>query len=231
MRLEIEDRRERSVTVHVDDGWLAALKSAQEKLAAADLDLQPLSFGDILRLPEAVRISSATQEVDDESVELILEVVRQALADLTTGRAGEGEKLSAVLSSQLQALRQLVDQIVADQEPLREDHLLRLRSRVEELLGDRTSLDADRLEQEIAYLAERGDVREEIDRLSSHVSHFAKTMEQDGAIGKKLDFIAQEMARELSTLGAKFRHSTILRRNVEAKLICEQIREQVQNIE
>ena len=67
--------------------------------------------------------------------------------------------------------------------------------------------------------------------MSGHVGHFAETMDQDGPLGKKLDFIAQEMARELSTLGAKCRHSGILQRNVDAKLLCEQLREQVQNIE
>lgn len=231
VRLEVEDRRERPVSVDLNASLIEALKQARAELAASDLELDPLRFSDLLRLPDALRITTGASEVDGEAASSILKVVDQALQDLETSRAQEGDRLTEILTAQVEALGLLVEQTAADQEGLRIDQGQRLRSRIDELIGDRIELDEGRLEQEIAYLAERADVREEIDRLVGHLAHFEATMKLDGAVGKKLDFIAQEMARELSTLGAKCRQAGVLDRNIDAKLICEQIREQVQNIE
>ena len=93
-------------------------------------------------------------------------------------------------------------------------------------------LDDSRLAQEVAILAERGCVQEELDRLRSHLEHLRELVEtDDNAVGKRLDFLAQEIFRELSTLAAKYRDPIAVQRVLDGKLLCEQIREQVQNIE
>ena len=107
----------------------------------------------------------------------------------------------------------------------------RLRQRLEELSDRTPELDDSRIGQELAMLVERSDVREELDRLASHLESFRQSMSRPGPIGKKLDFIAQEILRELSTLGAKCRQAGVVEMQVDAKLLCEQIREQVQNVE
>lgn len=231
LRLDVEDRRERPVTVEVNKSWIAALLQAQKELEEANLDLERLRLGDLLRIPDAVRISAQSHEVDAESSASILAVLEGTLNDLESSRAKEGAKLKSVLEAQLASLADLVEQISGEQETIRRDQEARLRSRVQDLVGDDEIVNEGRMEQEIAFLAERSDVREELDRLITHVDHFLDTVAQSGAIGKKLDFIAQEISRELTTLGAKCRQAGVLQRHVEAKLICEQIREQVQNIE
>jgi len=105
-----------------------------------------------------------------------------------------------------------------------------LRDRLEALLGNH-ELDPSRLAQEVAVLADRSDVTEELDRLDAHLEHFHELMATDGAIGKRLDFLTQEIFRELNTLGAKCRHARMTRAVLDAKVLCEQLREQVQNLE
>jgi len=231
LRLDVEDRRDRPVTVDVNKAWVSALLQAQKELESAHLDLEKLRLGDLLRIPDAVRISATTLEVDAEISALIFAVLEGALDDLETSRAREGAKLQSVLEAQLALLADLVEEISAQQESIRRDQAERLRSRIQDLLGNSEIVDERRIEQEIAFLAERSDVREELDRLATHVTHFRDTMAESGAVGKKLDFLAQEISRELTTLGAKCRQAGVMQRNVEAKLICEQIREQIQNIE
>ena len=231
LRLDIEDRRDRPVTVEVNKSWISAFLQAQKELAEAHLDLAKFRLGDLLRFPDAVRISATTSEVDAESSASIFAVLEEALDDLESSRVKEGTKLKSVLEAQMASLADLVEQISAAQETIRRDQEERLRSRIQDLVGDSEIVDERRIEQEIAFLAERSDVREELDRLVTHMGHFLDTIAQTGAIGKKLDFITQEISRELTTLGAKCRQAGVMQRNVEAKLICEQIREQIQNIE
>ena len=105
-----------------------------------------------------------------------------------------------------------------------------LRSRMQDLLGDR-SLDEGRLAQEAALLADRSDVAEELDRLRLHLEHFDELLRSEGAVGKRMDFLAQEIFRELNTLGSKCRDAEMTRALLDAKVLCEQLREQVQNLE
>ena len=231
LRVDLEDQRERTVEVRVNRSWIAGLQKASQELREAELDLSPLSLGDLLRNPDAVRISADADAGDDNYSIPVLAVLDEALDELEASRAKEGNKLQTVLENQLEKLSVLVKEISAEQPTIRQDQEERLRSRVQEVLGDSQILDEGRLEQEIVFLAERSDVREELDRLVTHLSHFREAMMQPGGIGKKLDFIAQEISRELTTLGAKCRQAGVRQRNVDAKLICEQIREQVQNIE
>jgi uncharacterized protein (TIGR00255 family) len=107
----------------------------------------------------------------------------------------------------------------------------KVRRRMAAMLDGEGLPDEQRIAQEIAILLERGDVQEELDRLRSHLSHFEYLLEEEESVGRKMDFLAQEIFRELTTLGAKCRDSETSQRVIEGKLLCEQIREQVQNLE
>lgn len=231
LRLDVEDQRDRAVRVNVNRSWIEGLLQAKKELEEAQLDLGNLGLGDLLRNPDALRISTVGNEVDDQTSTAILKATDAALDELVSSRSKEGGRLREFLEGHLDSLSELVQEIAGDQEAIRREQEERLRRRIQELVSDAQNLDPGRLEQEVAYLAERSDVREELDRLVTHIGHFRDTMTQSGPTGKKLDFIAQEISRELTTLGAKCRQAGVLQRHVEAKLICEQIREQVQNIE
>jgi len=231
VRIDLDDRREREVEVHVNPSWIEALKRSATELEEQGLELGPLRLNDLLRIPDAVRISSGTAPIDQEISAAVLSALDAALEDLVASRDREGGKLQSVLIGHLDQLADLVDQIAADQETIRCELETRYRTRIEELAIDTDSVEESRVAQEIAILVERADVREELNRLMSHQASFRETMAGRGAIGKKLDFISQEISRELTTLGAKCRHAGISQRNVDAKLVCEQIREQLQNIE
>lgn len=231
LRVDVDDRRDRPMAVVVNNSWIAAILQASRELDETDLELEKLRLGDLLRIPDAVRISSLSAEADEESSASIYTALELALNELEESRQREGRKLLGVLEDQLATLASLVEEISGAQESIRSDQADRLRRRIRELVGSDATMDEGRIEQEIAILAERSDVREELDRLDSHIGHFRDTMSQSGPAGKKLDFIAQEIARELTTLGAKCRQAGVMQHNVDARLVCEQIREQVQNVE
>ena len=152
---------------------------------------------------------------------------------MVAARRTEGGNLRSALERLGDELGSVVNAVEAEWQGMTSDLPARLRARVEEILqGNAGHIDETRLVQEVAILAERGDVREELDRLQAHLGHYRELIEQEGeAIGKRLDFLAQEIFRELSTLAAKFREPEAVQRVIDGKLVCEQIREQVQNIE
>lgn len=231
LRMEVDDRRQQAVEVEVNRSWIAAIHDVSTELQESGLEFGRLQLGDLLKIPDAVRVSALTADEETETSGQVFSTLDEALADLENSRIAEGEKLRGVLEGLLRDLSDLIGKLSGMQDSLRRDQDERLRSRILELMGDANSLDEGRLEQEIAILAERADVREELDRLHTHVEHFEATMKQPGAVGKKLDFIAQEIGRELTTLGAKCRQTAVQKLNVDAKLLCEQLREQIQNIE
>jgi uncharacterized protein (TIGR00255 family) len=135
-----------------------------------------------------------------------------------------------VMEDKLAGVEDAVRRLDALRGPVREEMAAAFRRRVAELLGGQ-AVDETRVAQEIALLVDRSDVSEEIDRLRSHVEHFRAVMKEGAAAGKRLDFLTQEVFRELNTLGAKCRNAEMTRAVLDAKVLCEQIREQVQNVE
>lgn len=231
IRIDIDDRRERPVSVHLNRPWVAALQNVASELEAEGIELTNLDLSDLLRFPDALRISTETNQEDSEVIEAMMSTLESALADLQVSRAGEGKKLQAVLSQLLDSLESLVKEIDGAQVQVRSELESRFRLRLKELAEHSPGLEETRVVQEVAMLVERSDVREELDRLATHLEQFRSSMEGESPIGKKLDFIAQEILRELTTLGAKCRQAAVIQQHVDAKLLCEQIREQVQNIE
>jgi uncharacterized protein (TIGR00255 family) len=174
------------------------------------------------------------------SVEREIDVVRDATraafetaaTALDTMRAREGSALRDDLVKRLQHVLRLARDIERRAPEVIETHRKRLRERADRLrVAAEIDLDVARLEQEIAMFAERSDICEELTRLASHGEQFAGLLASDGAIGRRLDFLLQEMAREANTVGAKSPDAPIAHAVVEMKAEIERMREQVQNVE
>ena len=185
----------------------------------------PLNPLEVLRWPRVLE----TPEVDfDELSRALLAQLDQALAQLVENREREGAKLQelvlgrcAAMSDLARTLRQRVPEIIA---AIRARHT----ARIEEIAG---TLDPARLEQECALLLQRLDVAEELDRLEAHLGEVTRVMKQAQPIGRRLDFLMQELNREANTLGSKSAHIDTSGASIELKVLIEQIREQIQNIE
>jgi len=223
---------ERQVTVTVHRPVVMAAHKALEELVEGGLIAQQLTAGDLLRLPEAIAVQLAPDVWEDDDEALLLSVAAEALAQLVAGRANEGAKLGAVLDGLVDGLEAVAAELAELAVAARDEMAAALRKRLEELLeGSGRALDDGRLEQEVAVLADKGDVREELDRLAAHLSHCRELLAADGAVGKRLDFLSQEILRELNTVGSKCRNAEMTRKVLDGKGLCEQLREQVQNVE
>ena len=229
-RVDVRPRAERSVSVEVNMGVVRAAHAATHQLVEAGLIERGLAAGDLLRIPEAFRVEVASEAWNAEDHELLLAVARTAVAQLVASRETEGASLRAVLEERLLGLEDAVARLDSLRGAVREELSAALHRRLAELLGGQ-ALDETRVAQEVALLVDRSDVSEEIDRLRAHVEHFRTVLRESGGAGKRLDFLTQEIFRELNTLGAKCRNAEMTRAVLDAKVLCEQVREQVQNVE
>ena len=155
--------------------------------------------------------------------------VGEALGQLVAMREKEGEALARDLEARLETMSELSQKVSAEAPAALAEHRRRLQARLKELVA--APLDPGRLEQEVALLADRTDVAEELTRLDSHLAQFAELLRRPGPAGRRLDFLSQELHREVTTLGNKSQSSSIARLVIELKTEAERIREQVQNVE
>jgi uncharacterized protein (TIGR00255 family) len=170
-----------------------------------------------------------TQQADESALQTaVLKLFHSAVDSLLESRRREGEQLEGFLTQRLEAIDTLTSQIRRELPALRQRQEERLRGRLEEL---RAELDEGRLEQELVYLAQKGDVDEELDRLLAHVAEARRILAAGGPCGRRLDFLMQEFNREANTLSSKSSASSTTQSAVELKVLIEQMREQVQNIE
>lgn len=184
---------------------------------------------DICQLPDIITISEG--EIDVDAFWAILqEAVTIALDELVMMRRKEGQQLAEDLISRKERLWALTEEIHTRSPYVVEDHRRRLEGRLQELLEE-IPVDGERIAMEMAILAERSDITEELVRLKSHLEQLAKTINESKPIGRKLDFLVQEIHREINTIGAKANDLEINRKVVDAKSELEKIREQVQNLE
>lgn len=230
VRVEIRPRAERQAAVQVHMGVIRAAHAAVHELSDAGLVERGFSAGDLLRIPEAFRVELASEDWDEGDHALLLGVAEQALEQLVASRETEGASLAAALEERIAALEGVVAKVDALRGTVRQEMAESLRRRLSELLEGQP-LDEARVAQEVAVLVDRSDVSEELDRLRSHVDHFRAVAREPGPAGKRLDFLTQEVFRELNTLGAKCRNAEMTRGVLDAKVLCEQVREQVQNVE
>jgi uncharacterized protein (TIGR00255 family) len=163
--------------------------------------------------------------------QLLEPVVEQALAALIESRRREGEALGVDLGKRLQLLSQLLAEVGRLVEGAPEVHRRRLEERLSRLIDGGTPIDPQRLAQEVALLADRLDVTEEITRLRTHFGEFARLCQGESVAGRRLDFLTQEMNREVNTISAKAQSAEVAARIVAMKAELERLREQIQNVE
>jgi len=185
----------------------------------------------VLKMPGAMDLSAASDLALESAV---LARVDEALGRLQEMRAEEGKGMERELRERMARLQAATDQIEKQRSAMLHAHLERLKSRIQEMVG--SAADPDRVLQEAALLAERSDIQEELVRMSTHVRHFVSLLDQGGEVGKKLDFLLQEMNREANTLlskttGVAGEALKITEIGVAMKAEIEKSREQVQNIE
>ena len=185
----------------------------------------PLTVHEILRWPGAVPAATLEQEVLDAAA---LESVDRALEELVASRGREGAKLRQHILDRLQAAEDAVAALQPLLPELAAAQRERLATRLRDALGE---TDHERLAQEIALAAQKSDIDEELSRLAAHFSEVRRVLDQRGAVGKRLDFLMQELHREANTLGSKSGALETSRASLELKVLIEQMREQVQNIE
>jgi uncharacterized protein (TIGR00255 family) len=181
---------------------------------------------DLLRWPGVIGDDAGFD--DDALATAVTDLFEEALTDLMAYRQREGGQLAATISSRLDEIDSVVADVKGRTASIGHQIQARLQSRLEDL---KVQVDSERLEQEVALLAQRADVAEELDRLGIHVEEARSILRKPGPHGRRLDFLTQELNREANTLGAKATMVENSQRSVDLKVIIEQIREQVQNIE
>lgn len=184
-------------------------------------------FPTLLRLPD-VMTKTETQEVSEEEWNAVHSAIQQALAHLVDFRKQEGAALEKKFREKIDNIARLLDSIA----PYEKERVEKIKERITDALEKTISVDYDknRLEQELIYYIEKLDVNEEKQRLANHLKYFISTLESGTGQGKKLGFIAQEMGREINTLGSKSNHAEMQKIVVQMKDELEQIKEQVLNV-
>ncbi|WP_305075358.1 YicC/YloC family endoribonuclease [Propionivibrio sp.] len=204
---------------------LQRLKAFDAQVRGELPDAAPLSVSDVLRWPGMFgddSLDSATL------VPAALALAKEALDDFTASRAREGEKLAAVIMERVARMRALVREVEPRIPAAQAAFQEKLKQRLAEALG---SADDERIRQEVAVFAVRIDVAEELARLSTHLDEVERVLAAGGACGKRLDFLMQELNREANTLGSKSVVAEVSQTAMELKLLIEQMREQIQNLE
>jgi uncharacterized protein (TIGR00255 family) len=189
-----------------------------------------LGIGDLLRLPDVVRPAATSPRLQTAVAAALNQALAEAIEGLIADREREGAALAAVIGAQVEALEALVAALQARAPESIAAAREALQLRIREGLGD-LELDPQRLAQEAAILADRADIREELDRLVMHLPALREALSSDQPVGKRLEVLLQEVLRELSTTGAKSRDAELKRLVVEARLLTESAREQVSNVE
>ncbi len=191
----------------------------------------PVEVRDVLALPGIVTVASGETVLDDDELERLRAVVGEAADGFAAMRRDEGGRLRAALEVEVAAIREFVDWFEPQMDELRRRLVERYAERIRELLPNGVEVEPGRLVQEAAVAADRADVAEEVVRLRSHLVDVTKRLDGGGAVGRQLDFMCQELLRELNTLGSKCREVGVADRLVDAKAAVERLREQVQNLE
>ncbi|NIS37761.1 DUF1732 domain-containing protein [Candidatus Saccharibacteria bacterium] len=191
---------------------------------------QPIQLHDLLRFDDIFE----SEEEDEEDIEIIWnctqDALDQSLDHLNEMRLQEGEELRNDLTELIEGISEIVKTVKGLSEKRGPEVREKLQTRINTMI-DEEKIDPERLEMEVAILIDKMDVNEEIIRLQSHLKFFLEALENDEPVGRRLNFLSQEINRELNTIGAKSNDSTIAHHIVLGKEKLEKIREQVQNIE
>jgi uncharacterized protein (TIGR00255 family) len=212
-------------SLDVDRERLDKLLHSAATIAAQLPDSQPLNTLDILQFPG---ICAARETSFDSFLTGTMSLTKNALASLAQSREREGEKLAEMILSRLHLIESELMITRTAMPQLMDAQRERVIGRIAEL---NIEVDSNRLEQELVHLAQKADVEEELDRLDAHLEEVRRVLKKGGPCGRRLDFLMQELNREANTLSSKSQSSNTTMAAVELKVLIEQMREQIQNIE
>ena len=209
----------------LNEDLLTQLAELERQVRVSLHDARGLAVGEVLRWPGIFGDEGIDQ---DAMVAATLAVAGEALDDFSASRAREGDKLKAIILERVARMRTLVEQVAPHIPAAQVAFQDKLKQRLVDALG---SADDERIRQEVVVFAARIDVAEELARLVTHLDEVERVLKQGGAVGKRLDFLMQELNREANTLGSKSVVSEVSQTAMDLKLLIEQMREQVQNLE
>ncbi|MDI1301494.1 MAG: YicC family protein [bacterium] len=212
-------------TIELDRELAAQLVAAAAEIDHMTRHASPLNATDILRLPGVIR----SRETDTVALQATaLQAFEQALTQFIAMREREGAELGRLIEERLELMMAEVEKVRVRMPGILAHYRKRL---LERLVDIKNELNGERLEQEIILFAHKIDVTEEMDRLTTHVGEIRRVLAEGGAVGRRLDFLMQELNREANTLGSKSVSADSSLSSVELKVLIEQMREQIQNIE
>jgi len=224
-RLSFNAGTARAEQLQLNAELLAALNALGEQVRAQMPSAAPLSVNEVLRWPGMF----GEQSVDFSALgPTVLALAREVIDEFTATRGREGQKLAEMIIDRVNGIRDIVRRVaprIPEAQALFTD---KLRQRLVDALGNASD---DRILQEVAVFATRIDVAEELTRLNAHLDEVERVLKQGGACGKRLDFLMQELNREANTLGSKSAITEVSQASMDLKLLIEQMREQIQNLE
>ena len=213
------------VSLELNAGLLSQLVELDQRVRSRIPDAARLSVSDVVRWPGIVEANAIPLEQLREHTQSLLE---RALDEFSASRAREGDKLKIILLERVKRMEDLVERVKPRIPQLVTAYQERLAARLKDAMAE---LDEDRIRQELVMFAAKVDVEEELARLVTHLGETRRILSNGGAVGKRLDFLMQELNREANTLGSKSVDIDVSQASVELKVLIEQMREQVQNIE
>jgi len=215
--------------IHFDEEIAKQYVTAASELNRLLNSQEGLSLNVLAQLEGVFYYEELTEDID-RIRDIVVGVINDSLSQLDTMRCNEGDALARDVRTRVDLMRKTLAELEEQLPRLSGQYEARLRSRIEDLKGD-TNLTEERIAMEVALLAEKADVTEEVVRLKTHLDHMLELLDQDGPIGRQLDFLSQEIQREVNTLGVKTREGGVTKEVLTLKGELEKIREQVQNIE
>lgn len=216
---------EQQADTELSENGLRTVLNLQDGVLRLSPDARPLAVGELLRWPGVLEEPAPVLE---DLERYAIDGLDAALGALRQARQSEGARLADALLQRCAGITDIVGTVAPRLGEAEQRYRAKLLERIDKL---DLELEPERLEQEIALIAQRLDVAEELDRLASHVQEIEMTLDKDEAIGRRLDFIIQELNREANTFASKVQDEALSRSGVELKVLIEQMREQVQNLE
>lgn len=232
LSVRIQRTQQPEYTVRINT-QIANVVIPQLRSIAEELGLgASLTGSDLMRVPDLLQVDAVDAEITDEEREALTKLVREAFTLMRDMRAREGEALRNDIASRTKGIRDLSEELARHRDDVRAELLATYKQRVQEIASAAgVNVPEERIAQEVVMMVEKGDIAEELQRLGHHVEQIEKAIASKEAAGKKLDFLSQEMIREINTMGSKSRSAAIRTLVVELKTEVERIREQVQNVE
>jgi uncharacterized protein (TIGR00255 family) len=232
LSVRIQRTQQPEYTVRINT-QIANVVIPQLRSIAEELGLgSSLTGSDLMRVPDLLQVDAIDAEIVDEEREALTALVREAFTLMRGMREREGEALRNDIAARTKGIRDFSEQLARHRDDVRAELLATYKQRVQEIAAAAgVNVPEERIAQEVVMMVEKGDIAEELQRLAHHVEQIEKAIGSREAAGKKLDFLSQEMIREINTMGSKSRSAAIRTLVVELKTEVERIREQVQNVE